>query len=110
MQFATRKVGKYRLISFRSDIDARSDMAELLLTIEKHIDNGESCFAVEFTANSYLYSKTIAVLVKCLNTVNEAGGRLAIVSPNPKLLEALRMFHLDTMLTVCSTVEELPEC
>ncbi|MBD3314634.1 MAG: hypothetical protein GF344_02495 [Chitinivibrionales bacterium] len=110
MLFETKDVGQYRVFSFSEDIDARSDISHLLLTIEEDIKRGVSCFAVEFSARSYLYSKTLAVLVRCMNTVRDAGGRLAVVSENKKLLEAIEMFHLDTMLPVCCSLDELPEC
>jgi anti-anti-sigma factor len=109
MLFDTHRRGKCLLISFNKDIDARSDISELLPTVREALRDNTTRFAIEFTPNSYLYSKTIAVLVRCMNTVHEEGGDVFVISSNPKLIEALNMFHLDRLLTVCSSVEELPQ-
>jgi anti-anti-sigma regulatory factor len=113
---AKRKSGDYTVAEIVDTVTLSSDISGLYEFVERSLEQGARHIAVRFTEESFLYTPHIAVLVKCLESVREAGGSLAVVKPNRDVKDVLflidqerliRMVDHEDMLA-SSAVEEPP--
>lgn len=52
-------------------------------------------------------SRSIAVLIACLEMIKDAGGHLAIVEANSDILDILTVIDFDRMIRIAASEEEL---
>ena len=64
-----------------------TDFSPVESLVEKHAREGDGRIAVSMGMNVYPYSKLISVLVRCNKLVQDQGGTLAVVQPNPDFLD-----------------------
>jgi anti-anti-sigma regulatory factor len=103
------KKGKYQVLRFKEDVGLNADLSELKFAIEGQISHGETMIAVAFTPRSYLYTKSIAVLISCSEIIKDAGGHLAIVEANRDILDIFSVIDFDKMIKICKSEEDLLE-
>ena len=98
MDLATRKSGGYTVAEVVDTVTLSSDISGLYEFVEHSLEQGTRYFAVRFTEESFLYTPHIAVLVKCLESVREAGGSLAVVKPNRDLKDVLFLIDQEGLI------------
>jgi hypothetical protein len=109
MNITIYKKGKYQLLRIVDDVGLNTDLSELKSAIEDQLSHGETMIAVAFTPQSYLYTKSIAVLISCSEIIKEAGGHLAIVEANRDILDIFSVIDFDKMIKICKNEEDLQE-
>jgi anti-anti-sigma factor len=107
MKFNIYNKNAYTIFRFLEDVGINTDLAELKVLIEEHLQKGNKNIAIAFTKNSYLYTKSIAILIACSEMVREAGGSLAIIEPNEDIVDILAVIDFDKIIKIFSSEEEL---
>ncbi|MBD3392721.1 MAG: hypothetical protein GF418_11525 [Chitinivibrionales bacterium] len=102
--------GSVNLFDIREEIGRDSDITFLRFLVKARLerDLGEKCtrhFALRFTDNSSLTTRTISTLLHCLEIVSDAGRELGVVNPNGNIAEAIETFLRP--VRIVSSVEEL---
>ncbi|MBD3315743.1 MAG: hypothetical protein GF344_08155 [Chitinivibrionales bacterium] len=95
MMFISREVADYHVLVATQDINLYSNISELQKMIEEALERGVRKFAVRFTPNSYLLSRSMAVLVKCIESVADRKGSFAILNPNEQIMDFLAVVDLE---------------
>jgi anti-anti-sigma factor len=75
--------------------------------IEAAIDRGARHLIVDGSGIDYLDSTGIGELIGALRRLMEAGGRVGIAAPSPKLREILEITHLDSIFLVRESEKEI---
>lgn len=101
------KKGSYLVFRIRDDIGLSTDLIELRKMIERELAGGARYVALAFSPDSYLYTRSIAVLIACSEMIKDTGGHLAIVDANKDILDILSVIDFDKMIRIFSTEEEL---
>jgi hypothetical protein len=97
----------YHVFRIKEDVGLNSDLNELKLLIEHQIAKGARDIAIAFTPHSYLYTKSIAVLIGCSEMIKDAGGHLAIIEANRDILDILSVIDFDKMIKISDSEDNL---
>jgi anti-anti-sigma regulatory factor len=101
------KKGKYQVLRLKEDVGLNTDLGELKSAIEYQLSHCATSIALAFTQQSYLYTKSIAVLISCSEIIKDAGGHLAIIEANRDIMDILSVIDFDKMISMYSTEAEL---
>jgi anti-anti-sigma factor len=85
------------------------DIHEAVQTIKSSLQKGHRNIVLSFEAPVYPYSKLLALLVACYNTVRDAKALFSVLSPNQEFAQILRETKLDKILRVYTSLSEI-EC
>jgi anti-anti-sigma factor len=108
LQIESYQKGEYRIFRILEDVGLSTDLYDLKNIIEQHLAAGGKNIAISFTQNSYLYTKSIAVLIACSETIKDAGGHLAIIEANSDILDILSVIDFDKVIKIFKTEVEIP--
>jgi len=97
----------YRIFRTGEDLGLRSNISALEGLVKDSLGAGERHIAVSFTADSRLYSNTIAVLVRCISHAEEKSVKLTMVIPNENIMSSLVLVGLSTLVSVVRSEDEL---
>jgi len=92
--------GEILVFSIEEPLGLQGKLDPVLELIGKSIAKGEKKIALQFTADSFLYSSAIRILVQCIEIVREASGVFGLVEPNADILDAIYMLSLDTQIRI----------
>lgn len=95
-------VNNYQIVRILQEIPRDNDFSKLKKTVYSILEDGNKNIAISFSKDTYLYSRTIAVLVQFLGLVKEKDGNFAVVHPDPKMLKSLKMIGLSFMMQLCT--------
>jgi len=107
MQIEVYEKGKYQLLRLKDDVGLNTDLGELKIAIEAQLSKGVSNIAIAFTQKSYLYTKSIAVLISCSELIKDAGGHLAILEANRDILDILSVIDFDKMIVLYNSEADM---
>jgi anti-anti-sigma factor len=107
MRIETTVTNGYQVLRVLEHLNSRSDLDQLRGAVEQALTRGNNRIAISFTDDSYLDSRAIGNLAKCLELVKEKQGRLAVVQPNPEIADFLRIVGFVKHVELCSTEREL---
>ncbi len=96
------------LLRFTEDIGLTKDIQELYEVVRRAVDRGHSHFAIAFTPDTFLHSHHVAVVIKCIERIREAGGALSIIRPNNDIADMLSFVDPDGFTMRVQSEEELP--
>jgi anti-sigma B factor antagonist len=104
LSLATREVGGHMVVEARGEVDVytASLLRERLLEV---IDGGAGSVVVDLRRVDFLDSTGLGVLVGALKRLRMAGGDLALVCGNEKLLKIFKITALDRVFALHDTVE-----
>lgn len=97
----------YRVFDLTDDVVFNTDLTVLTESVRNVLVDGVVHIALRFTKASYLYTESIAVLVECLEFIQEKQGSMAIISPNQDILDVLRVIGFESIIQVCNSDQEL---
>jgi anti-anti-sigma factor len=100
MKIASYTKGKYLVLRIHPHGENFPDLTELKDLIMNYLDKGLRHIAVNFVNTSYIYSGELRVLVTCYKLVEEHGGNLCIVEPNPVVFDILKILNIDKMIRI----------
>jgi hypothetical protein len=101
------KKGNYQVLRIKDDVGLNTDLGELKSAIETQLSQGVSNIALAFTPQSYLYTKSIAVLISCSELIKDAGGHLAILEANRDILDILSVIDFDKMIVLYNSEADM---
>lgn len=107
MNLESRKTGAYTVAEVADTVTLNSDVSGLYEFVERSLEEGNRSIAVRFTEDSFLYTPHIAVLVKCLEAIREAGGSLAVVNPNRDVKDVLFLIDQEGLIRIVNGEQEL---
>jgi len=107
MNFKTDIRGDFLVISAVGDINLNSDVSKLYLLVESGLAQGKKDIALSFTAESFLYTRHIAVLVRALELIKDRGGSLTIINPNKDIADVLFLIDPDSLIRQAESEEAL---
>jgi hypothetical protein len=112
MNIETYKKNGYRVFRIIGDVTINTDISPLKSTISEFLVKGERKFGILFPSTTYLFSRSIGILVQCYETISSQGGTLAIIKPNQNILDLLNVLgdcYFNNQIQVCGSEEELGE-
>jgi len=89
-----------KIIRIKNDIGLKDDIGDLIGLVKEALQTGIANIALCFTQSSYFNTRSVSVLVQCHEILDEKGGHLSIVAPNPDLLDVLRTIGLECSIAV----------
>ena len=108
LQVETLRKGGYFVVRVLDDDPGeRGDLTELLSIVRRAINGGDENVAVVFTRSAYLYTRSIAALIRCYAMIDDAGGVFAVVAPNPHLMHAIELAGIHTVVKTFTSEEQL---
>jgi hypothetical protein len=107
MELDIYKKNGYLVFRIKEDVGLNSDLYDLKAVIEQHLVKGARSIAIAFTKSSYLYTKSIAVLIACSEMIKDAGGHLAIIEANRDILDILSVIDFDKMIKIFEKENDL---
>jgi hypothetical protein len=99
--------GRYQLLRISEDVRLNSDISPVYGIVEQLVADGKLHIAFSFTPQSFLYTRHIAVLIKCLELVRDGHGSIAIVRPNEDIREVLSLIDQESMILQVESEETL---
>ncbi|KMQ52918.1 hypothetical protein CHISP_0139 [Chitinispirillum alkaliphilum] len=108
MKFETYTKGKYQIVKIRDEQSRISDLSELKDLVNGYLARGKANIAISFGDASYIYSGAIAVLVSCHQMIQNKGGSLCIIEPDPELFDILETLNIDRVINIYVSEEYLP--
>jgi hypothetical protein len=107
VKIASRAEHGYLILEPEENLSAKSDIGELVPLVKRALQKGTMHIAVSLKPGSFLFSKTIGVLVQCAELLRGKGGKLAIVSQSSYLSMCIKSLKLDQLVRLCSSEREL---
>lgn len=108
MNLKTNRKGQFCLLRVCEDLKINMDLSDLEILVHEKINHGERNIAVAFTEASCLYTRSIALLIRCMQFVRDSGGRFAIVEPNEWMLDTLDLINVDGFIDIFFSEAEIP--
>lgn len=100
MKIVSYTKGKYLVLRIHPHGEDFPDLSELKDLILNYLDKGVRHIAVNFVDTSYIYSGELRVLITCYRIVEERGGNLCIVEPNPTVFDILKILNIDKIIRI----------
>ena len=107
MKFDIYKKNGHLVIRLKEDVGLNSDLNALKAVIEQHLTTGARSIAIAFTQSSYLYTKSISVLIACSEMIKDAGGRLSIIEANRDIQDILSVIDFDKVIKIFAGENDL---
>jgi anti-anti-sigma factor len=107
MELDIYKKNGYLVFRLKEDVGLNSDLAGLKAVIEHHLAKGARAIAIAFTQSSYLYTRSIAVLIACSEMIKDVGGHLAIIEANRDILDILSVIDFDKVIKIVAAENDL---
>jgi anti-anti-sigma factor len=109
MKIETYENGVYQIVRVQNDDHTINNLAEFRDLIIGYLKRGKIHIAVSFCDASYIYSGAISILINCFRMVEERGGSLCIIEPDPGLFEILEILNIDNVIKVYVSESYLPQ-
>ena len=77
--------------------------------VEQLVRKGSRRVVVDMTAVEYMDSAGVGMIALASGKLKESGGKLAVVVPEGRVLQVLKLTQMDTIVKVCPTVAEAIE-
>ena len=107
MRITIYPINIYLVFRIQEDVGLHSDLSELKQQIDHKLSTGTQHIVIAFTPNSYLYTRSIAVLISCLESIKDHNGSLAIMEANNDILDILSIIDFDKMIKIVKSESEL---
>jgi anti-anti-sigma factor len=90
-------------VSGEVDLHTSPQLRALLL---EAVATSARSLMIDLAEVSYMDSSGVGTLVYVKREVEQAGGRLVLVGPQPRVLSVLEITHLDKFFTIAGSVDE----
>jgi anti-sigma B factor antagonist len=74
--------------------------------VDKLIDESKKKVVFDLSELNYVDSTGLGIIVMCRGKMETAGGELRVASPQPRILELMKITHLDQIMHFYPTVAE----
>ena len=101
--------GPFKVIRVEDELEIITDLSELKFLIDGYMSRGIHKIAISFIGTSYIYSGAIAVLMECHKKLLDfSDGKLCILEPNEDIRAIFSALHIDKILNIYDSEDELP--
>lgn len=97
----------YVIFRVKEALDTNSNLSELHNLIKEYLKKDDKHFAVGFSENSFFYSKTIAIIILCVELVKNSGGSFSIIEVTHEIADVVAAIDSDGFISTFQTEEEL---
>lgn len=109
MLIETYESGKFQILRVKEKKNAIKNLEELKDLIIGYLEREKNYIAVSFSDATYIYSGAIKILISCHKMINEKGGELCIIEPDPSLFDILENLNIDRVINIYVSEKFLPE-
>jgi len=109
MKIETYAKDVYQIIRICNDDQAVSDLSELHDLIAGYVKRGRIHIAVSLCDASYIITGAVSALISCFRMLNERGGSLSIIEPDPGLFETLETLNINNVINIYVSEDYLPK-
>jgi anti-anti-sigma factor len=109
MKIETYEKGVYQVVKVQEDDHTVNNLSELRDLIIGYLKRGKINIAVSFCNASYIYSGAVSVLINCYRMVEERGGALCIIEPDPGLFDILETLNISNVIKIYASEAYLPQ-
>ena len=108
MKLETYNLGKYQVVKIHDEkrIDNLSELRDL---VYGYLNRGKIHIAIGFSNASYIYSGAISILIDCYKKIQDVGGSLCIIEPDPGLFDILETLNIDRVINIYVSEQYLPQ-
>ncbi len=107
MNYEMYQKGSYHIISIKEVIHMASDISQLEHIVNEILEKGSKNIAIRFQDESYIYSGTGFVFIRCLDKIRENNGILAFINVNPEIHAFLTTLFSESDIVIYGSDEEL---
>ena len=100
MKIETYEKGVYQIVKVQEDTHTINNLFELRDLITGYLKRGKIHIAVSFCDASYIYSGAVSILINCYRLVEERGGSLCIIEPDPGLIDILETLNISNVIKI----------
>ena len=105
--FETYNKGNYQVIKIHEALHLTSNIDKLVDIIDDSLKKGILNIAIHFCDDSYLCSRTGAVLVRCWETIKDHNGIMAFVNVNRDIRDFLAVIDMESLIKIYSSEDEV---
>ncbi len=98
----------FLIIEVLYDIGMNTNLDSLRRCILDKIASGTLLIALLFTPRTYLFTKSLSVIIQCLDPLRKNKGMLAILSPSIEMREMIENIHFNSILAMATSIGDLP--
>lgn len=107
LQIAERKIEPdIAVIELTGKLALGPESQRIEAMVEEYAQKGILRVILDMSLVDYIDSAGIGVMALSSGRIKEAGGKLAVVAPEGRVLHLLKLTQLNTIVTVCATVGE----
>jgi len=107
MKYTTYTKGRYQIIKIEEVLTLSSAIDDLLDVVYDFLKKKQVYIAIGFTDNSYLISRSGAVLVQCWESIKGAGGELALINVNEEIRDFLSVIDFKSQIKIHTSDDQL---
>jgi anti-anti-sigma regulatory factor len=97
----------YQVFRIQEDLGLSADFSKLTSLISGSLKKGQKKIALAFTADSYLFTPTLARLVQFYQMIQEYSGTLCLIQPNESIMNVLDKIGLKNNIKIVNSETEL---
>ena len=97
----------HRILRINERLGITTDVSDLREALRQAIEDGHLHVAVSLNGDSFLSSRTLALLIENAEKLTARGGSLSVIAPNSQILEVLAIFDLEWTLRTVKSESEL---
>jgi|GEM_PF-1797152 len=97
----------HRILWIEERVGLTSDISDLRRALQSVFDDGHIHIAVHFSADSFLSSRMLALIIENAEKASARGGSFTVIAPNTQILEVLSIFDLGCTLRTVKDEKDL---
>jgi anti-sigma B factor antagonist len=107
MQIAERKIEPdITVMELKGKLALGRESQRIEALVEEYAQRGILRVILDMSGVEYIDSAGIGVVALSSGRIKDAGGKLAVVAPEGRVLQLLRLTQMNTIVKVCATVGE----
>jgi ABC-type transporter Mla MlaB component len=107
MEISAHTSNGYWVLRVEQTVGLTSDVSDIQNAIMEAFNDGNVHLAVSFCRDSFLSSRTLALLIESAEKATSIGGSFTVIAPNTQIKEVLAVFELGCTLKTVGSEEEL---
>ena len=107
-RISVRHVGGFVVLDLDGPLELHRAAEELREEVIEQLDAGARNLVVNLADSPYVDSAGIGALLAARNSIQAAGGRLVLLSPQQRVLDMLKRLRVDKIFEIANNEGDLP--
>jgi anti-anti-sigma regulatory factor len=107
MDITRYSIGPYDVIKINEALTLSSSIEQIEDIITSLLIKGHKAIAIHFADNSYLSSRSGAILVRCWELIKDHNGSLAFINSNDDIADFLSILDVYKQIRIFDTEDDL---